>query len=211
MDFNFDGTCFNKTISANAKPNMIKTKISYLNKKIIVEEEQPSTIKELVTLIGEEGVVSNTIANIYYRNKYPRVYKRVSDELTRRGFPPVEVEGKMQDEMQQLRAFYVSKPAHAAMLQEMFETAAREEPLFIKGDRSGGGKVSQGALDAAHRYIAEGPDKVSDAVTTIEDMLPGFRVSREPNGEVAPESLAKGIQTLQRHLISKSKAVVQNL
>lgn len=190
---------------------MIKTKVAYLNKKIVVEEEQPSTIKELVTLIGEEGVVSNTIANIYYRNKYPRVYKRVSDEVSKLGFPPVEVNGKMQDEMQHLRAFYVGKPAHAAMLQEMFEKVAREEPLFIKGDRVGGGKVGQGALDAAHRYIAEGPEKVNDAVSTIENMLPGFHVSRDPEGVVSPESLAKGIQTLQRHLISKSKAVVQNL
>ncbi len=191
---------------------MIKTTVKYLNKKISVEEEQPSTIKELVTLIGEEGTVTNAVSNLYYRNKFPRVYRRVSEEVVKLGFPMVAVvDGKIQDEMKHLRAFYTAKPENVQILAALFKRIALEEPLFIKGDRTGGGKVGQGALDAAHRYIAEGPTKVADAVNTIEMMLPGFRISREPNGEVAPESLAKGIQTLQRHLISKSKAVVQNL
>lgn len=193
---------------------MIKTKIAYLNKEILVEEEEPSTIQELTTLVGEEGLVSNTIKNLRYRNKYPRVYARVSSEITQRGFPP-QVKDKdkddkpiYQDEMEHIRAYYTS--GHKTEVEKMFERIANEEPLFIRGDRSGGGRVAQGALDAAHRYFAEGKDKVTDAVQTIEQMLPGYRVRRDA-GELTPEDLARGIQTLQRHLTSKAKMVVQNL
>jgi len=43
-----------------------------------------------------------------------------------------------------------------ANLTELFTRIANEEPLYIKGDRvGGGGRIAQGALDAAHRYFAE--------------------------------------------------------
>lgn len=200
---------------------MFKTKVAYLNKEIIVEEEQPSTIPELVTLIGEEGLVTNTVANLYYRNKYPRVYKRVSIEVSKLGYTPQVkkmVKDKAgndkpvyQDEMEHLRSFLTLKSENKALLQELFNRIAPEEPLFIRGDRAGGGRVAQGALDAAHRYFAEGLEKVEETIVTIESMLPSYRVGREPDGNPTPEFLARGIQTLQRHLNSKAKEVVRNL
>lgn len=187
---------------------MIKTKVTYLKKKFFVIEEEPSTVQELVTLIGEEGLVTNTNANLRYRNKYPRVYKRVSNEVIKLGFPMTE-EHKG-EEVAHLSAFLTAAPENEKILNEMFQRVALEEPLFIRGDRSGGGKVAQGALDAAHKYFAEGPEKVQEVSETIEQMLPSFRVNR--TGEpTTPEMLARGIQTLQRHLVSKAKTVTSNL
>lgn len=186
---------------------MIKTKVTYLKKKFFVMEEEPSTVQELVTLIGEEGLVTNTNANLRYRNKYPRVYKRVSLEVVKMGFPMTE---EYKDEVAHLSAFLTADPANEKILDDMFQRIALEEPLFIRGDRSGGGKVAQGALDAAHKYFAEGPEKVEEVCTTIENMLPSFKVNR--TGEATtPEMLARGIQTLQRHLVSKAKTVTNNL
>jgi hypothetical protein len=196
---------------------MIKTKVTYLNKEFVVEEEEPSTIPELVTIIGEEGLVTNTVANLRYRNKYPRVYKRVSIEVAKLGFQPQvkKTEGEkqiFQDDMEHIRSFLTARPENKAILLSLFERIAKEEPLFIRGDRVGGGKVAQGALDAAHRYFAEGQDKVADIVNTIENMLPGYRVKTSiDGGDITPEALARGIQTLQRHLVSKAKAVTANL
>jgi hypothetical protein len=193
---------------------MIKTKVTYLNKEFVVEEEEPSTIPELVTLIGEEGVVTNAVANLRYRNKYPRVYKRVSIEVIKLGFPVGKnAKGEDQDDMQHIRAFATAEPGNRAVLLVLFERIAKEEPLFIRGDRAGGGgKVAQGALDAAHRYFAEGPEKVMEVVQTIEQMLPGYHVKLNVDDDGAtPEALARGIQTLQRHLVSKAKSVTANL
>lgn len=186
---------------------MIKTKVTYLKKKFFVMEEEPSTVQELVTLVGEEGLVTNTVANLRYRNKYPRVYKRVSLEVVKLGFPMTE---EYKDEVAHLSAYLTANPMHEAILDKLFQQIALEEPLFIRGDRSGGGKVAQGALDAAHKYFAEGHEKVEEVVMTIEQMLPSFKVNR--TGEpTTPEMLARGIQTLQRHLVSKAKAVSNNL
>jgi hypothetical protein len=202
---------------------MIRTKVTYLNKEFVVEEEEPSTIPELVTLIGEEGLVTNTVANLRYRNKYPRVYKRVSLEVVKLGHAPQvkkyvpDKDGAdkaiYEDDMDHIRSFLTKKPENKAILMSLFDRIAKEEPLFIRGDRAGGGgKIAQGALDAAHRYFAEGADKVTEVVETIERMLPGYHVARsmDDNG-FTPESLARGIQTLQRHLVSKAKTVTSNL
>jgi hypothetical protein len=202
---------------------MIRTKVTYLNKEFVVEEEEPSTIPELTTLIGEEGLVTNTVANLRYRNKYPRVYKRVSIEVAKLGYSPQvkklvpDKDGVdkpvYQDDMEHIRSFLTLKPENKAILMSLFERIAKEEPLFIRGDRAGGGgKVAQGALDAAHRYFAEGTEKVEEVVQTIERMLPGYHVARsvDDNG-FTPESVARGIQTLQRHLVSKAKNVTANL
>lgn len=187
---------------------MIKTKVTYLNKKFVVEEEEPSTIPELIQLVGEEGVVVNTNANLRYRNKYPRVYIRVSMELVKLGHPL----GEDQDEMNHIRSFLTSKSENEKILSELFNRIAKEEPLYIRGDRVGGsGRIAQGAMDAAHRYFAEGMEKVIEVAETVENMLPGYRIARDHQGNLTPEALARGIQTLQRHLQSKAKMVVKNL
>jgi hypothetical protein len=94
-------------------------------------------------------------------------------------------------------------------LTDLITTIAQDEPLFVRGERVSGGRVAQGALDAAHKYFAEGSEKVLEVVETIEQMLPNYRVARTP--EVTPEGLARGIQTLQRHLMAKARAVTANL
>ena len=186
---------------------MIKTKVAYLSKEIVVEEDEPSTIEELVQLVGEEGIVTHTNANLRYRNKYPRVYKRVSTELEKEGFKRLP---EHKEETTHIRAVWTADGgANQGMIRALVQKFALEEPLFVRGERIAGGRVAQGALDAAHRYFAEGPTKVEEVVQTIESMLPTYRVSRSP--EITPETLARGIQTLQRHLMSKAKAVTNNL
>ena len=187
---------------------MIKTKVTYLNKEIIVEEDEPSTIPELIGLIGEDAVVTNTNANLRYRNKYPRVYKHVSLELERMGFPrPPD-----QDEMVHIRSVWTQDSGkNQGEIRALFTSIAPEEPLYVKGERIGGGRIAQGALDAAHRYFAEGVEVVTEKVTVIEQMLPNYRVGRDVENKVTPETLARGIQTLQRHLMSQAKQTVESL
>src|SRR5215468_12162220 len=187
---------------------MIKTKVFYLRKEFVVEEDEPSTIPELVALIGEDSVVLNASANLRYRNKYPRVYKRVSIELQKLGFQLNDG----QDEIARVSQYLATNPeAHRPILQEMFNRIANEEPLYIKGDRIGGGRIAQGALDAAHRYFAEGASKVTEVSEKIEGMLPNYRVARDVENNITPETLARGIQTLQRHLMSQAKNATKNL
>lgn len=200
---------------------MIKTKVTYLNKEIVVDEEEPSTIPELVAMFGEDAVVLNTIANLRYRNKYPRVYRRVSVELAKMGFPPKIKRTELakdgtekpiwQDDMEHIRSYLTTNPSHKAKLIELFTRIANEEPLHIKGERVSGGRIAQGALDAAHRYFAEGTEKVTEVCVKIEEMLPNYRIARDVEGLVTPETLARGIQTLQRHLLSQAKQTASSL
>ena len=185
---------------------MIKTKVTYLNKSIVVEEDEPSTIPEMTMMLGEDFFVFNAIANLRYRNKYPRVYKRVSVELEKQGFKK-----DSKDDMDHIRAVWAESDMNKPVIIELFKRIANEEPLYVKGERIGGGRVAQGALDAAHRYFAEGPEEVARVRDKIEDMLPSYRVGRDIDGSITPETLARGIQTLQRHLLSQAKQTTNNL
>jgi hypothetical protein len=188
---------------------MVEVEIAYLRKLHKVKEKEPSNLRELVDLIGEAAIVENTNANLRYRNKYPRVYKRMSAEVIKLGFPRRVKDhetGECIDEMEHLFEFRKQSPENVIVLQNLFETIANEEPLYVRGDRVGsGGRVAQGALDAATRYFAEGNDMVMQKTALIEEMIPGYTVGRDGNGMVTPESLARGIQTLQRHLTNQAK------
>ncbi len=190
---------------------MITTDIDYLDGEFTVSESEPNTIDECKELIGEAGVVDETTSNLRYRNKYPRVYKLVSAAVVALGFARGVKETKtlkdgttkdvLVDATAHLRAFMGSSPENKTKLGELFTQIAPEQPLYVKGERTGGsGKISEAAMAAANSKFAAGSDAVDKAIAIIEANVPGYKIGRDADGEATPESLARGISALNKHL-----------
>jgi hypothetical protein len=195
--------------------------INYLDGEFVVNEEEPSTIQELTDLIGDGAVVDETNSNLRYRNKYPRVYALVSKAIVERGFAKAEKERKQVgkegsktekiiyiSDMDHIRSFLQQDEAtNRPILQELFDSIAPAQPLYVKGERTGGGgKISQAALDSANEFFAKGVETVESVATQIEALVPGFKLTRDTDGNATPESLARGIQALERHLKRQAAA-----
>ncbi len=200
--------------------------IEYLDGEFTVEENEPSTLQECIDLIGESGVVAETTSNLRYRNKYPRVYRLVSDAILpsfpkaqkvgRDGKPVVKtVKGKngeaesttpvLVDATEHLRQFLAVSDDNRAKLQELFNTIAPEQAIYVKGERTGGGgKISQKAMDTANAKFAAGAEAVEAAIEVIEENVPGYKVARDADGEATPETLARGVSALGRYLEQKA-------
>lgn len=222
----------------------IKTEeIAYLDGEHVVNEQEPSTIPECVELIGEEAVVDETVSNLRYRNKYPRVYKAVSERIASDfGFPKRVKEVKMvgKEPNQTRKEILISDMDHIrefegasykqdgqevgttfneteitenkARVQALFEEIAPAAPLYLKGERAGGGgKISQQALNSANEFFAAGDDVVEEKIGFIETMVPNYKVGRDADGNPTPESVARGIQALQRHLQKKAMEDAKNV
>lgn len=87
--------------------------IKYLDGKITVQEQEPSTIVELTALIGEEGIVDETVSNLRYRGKYPRVYSAVSADLVKtHAFPKLVVKTKTLADGKSIRHIHESENDH---------------------------------------------------------------------------------------------------
>ncbi len=56
------------------------------------------------------------------------------------------------------------------------------------------------AIKNANLFFAQGDDVVADKVQVIESMVPGYKVGRDAENSVTPESLARGIQALNTFL-----------
>lgn len=191
--------------------------IDYLDGVFTVSENEPSTIPELVELIGEDSVVDETTSNLRYRNKYPRVYRLVSKaiEAAPHSFSRAVVkqvprkDGTLRDvkesEMDHIRRFVTSGEDQKTSVATLFAEIAPAQPLYVKGERAGGGgKVSQSALDAANKFFAAGDETVEARVSIIESRVPGYKVGRDADENVTPESLARGIMALQRQLAKEA-------
>lgn len=198
--------------------------IDYLDGEFQVQESEPSTVAEVTAIIGEDGVVSEAVSNLRYRNKYPRVYAAVSKAVSLSHSFPKAVTGTkelkdktlkniMESDNDHLRAFLagrkdkdgnVTTPApdgSRAILQTLFESEGTSQPLYVKGERAGGGgKVSQAAQDASNGFFAAGPEKVAAVVEQIEASVPGYKVGVDADSNATPESVARGIMALQKHL-----------
>lgn len=196
---------------------MIQTEVAYLDGEFDILEDVPSTISELVDLYGEENVVESCVADIRYRNKYPRVYKAVAKSIEEQGFArevvkeETKADGTVKKTMESdnnfLRRFLGADEANREILGAAFKEVAQAQPLYVKGERAAGqGKVSAQALEAANGIFAQGrQEKVSDH---IEATVPGFKLARTADGNVTPESLARGISALQKHLSKNALAGV---
>ena len=176
---------------------MITTKIPYLDGQIIVTEEEPTTLQEICSLVGELEVVKRFVKHYRYHYKYPRVYDAVSNAIVG-VFPRQDYETSLTHITRYLKD-------NKEMTQTLFDKYALEIPLVPKGERGGQGKVSQGALDAAASYFAKGKDEVERVTVQIETVLVGFNITRDVENNVTLEGLARGIQRLNRQLQDQAK------
>lgn len=194
----------------------INTDTEYLDGAFTISEPEPSTLQEVVDLIGEQAVREQAVSNLYYRNKYPRVYRKVSEAITAE-FPRAVKETKilkdgtkkdvLVEPMVHLRQYLATGDEAKAKLAELFGTIGPAEPLFVKGERAGGGgKISQVAMDVANIKFAAGSDAVDKTIEVIETTVPGYKVSLDSDGNATAESLARGVQTLLKHNAQKALA-----
>ena len=76
----------------------------------------------------------------------------------------------------------------------------------------GGHAGAEAALAAANTIIPAGEENVEAKVEVIESSVPGYKVGRDGDGQVTPESLARGVQALQKKLakdaLEKAKAAL---
>jgi len=200
--------------------------VKYLDGKFEVTEERPSTISEIVAIIGEVAVVDEAVDNLYYRNKYPRVYSAVSKEIAKLGFAKKVIKTKEtkegvknvhESDMDHIRAAVAGETEDGTLVREplpdgeaivgvLFAKIGPAEPLYVKGERTGGsGKISQDALDSANKFFASGDDKVEEITGKLETLIPGYSVGRDADGLVTPESLARGIMRLNKKLADDAK------
>lgn len=209
---------------------MKQVDIDYLDGEFTVQEQEPSTIADVVALLGtEEAVVDETTANLRYRNKYPRVYKAVSAAVeSQHGFPRAVVDKKTgkdgtvrdvkESENDHLRAFLkgraddegkITTPApegNRDILQALFSEIANSSPLYVEGEgRRGGGKVSAAHTELANKALAAGPEKLEAVIAHIEGTVSGYKLGRDADGNVTAESLARGIQALEKDALAKAK------
>lgn len=188
---------------------MIETDVTYLDNDgdIEVAEQEPTTIAELTDLLGERLIVELTVANVRYRNKHPRVYRKVSEELSKILPRPQKGEKKKTDgttkpilvsHLDHCRALYKQFPKETT---EAFTRIAQAESLYVKGERSGfGGRISVAALNNANSFFAEGPERVEGIAKVIEETVPGYKVQRDEDDEVFPEALARALMALGKHM-----------
>jgi hypothetical protein len=109
-----------------------------------------------------------------------------------------------------LRAFLATGEEARATLASLFTSIAQSEPLYVKGERTGGGgKVAQATLDAANAFFAAGQE--DDIAAKIESMVPGYKCGRDADGALTVESLARGIQALERHLAKQAPKALDAL
>lgn len=205
------------------------TEVDYVDGEIKVNENEPSTVAELTEMIGEEAVVENVNANLRYRNKYPRVYRKVSAALVAVGKPRAQKKDKdgalvekkskdgivttvLVDPIEHLRQVIAEGEEGKALVLATLTPIAQGEPMYVKGERAGGGgKVSKAAEDAANAKFAAGDAAVESAITIIEENVPGYKVGRDPEGNATPESLARGIQALQKKLAADAAEKAKGL
>lgn len=194
--------------------------VEYLDGEFIVSETEPATIAEVVELLGEEAVRKSAIDDNRYRNKYPRVYRKVSEAVAQLGFKrdvketKTNKDGTTKDILvspnDHLRAYLATGEEARAKLAELFSSIGASEPLYVQGERSGGGgKIAQATLDAANGMIADG--SAENNAEVIESMVPGYKLGRDSDGQLTPESLARGIQALEKHLQNEAKNKAKGL
>lgn len=197
---------------------MTTNEILYLDGEFTIEEREPNTLTELKNLIGEPACVDNIVDNLRYRNKYPRVYKKVSNALVTEFPKTVKKEEILKDktirkvfvsDMDHIREFLQTGDEARKRLQDLFELHGTAEPLYVKGERGLGGKVSKANADTANIFFAQGDDVVEEKVTLIEAMVPSYKVGRDTENAVTPESLARGIQALNNHLKKQANAAAK--
>lgn len=194
---------------------MTDATVEYLDGEIEVTEQEPDRLPELTEMLGEKVIVEETVSNLRYRNKHPRVYRKASDELKSVLERPTKGETKLKDGT--TRPIFVSHIEHCRAAYkvdkdkttEVITKYALSEPLYVKGERAaGGGRISAGAQANANNFFAEGTEKVEAVAKAIEEEVPGYKVLRDSDGEVTPEALARGLMALGSYMKKQAEKKV---
>jgi hypothetical protein len=188
---------------------MTETEVDYLDGEITVLEQEPTEIAELLAIDGltQKQIVEETVSNCRYRSKHPRVYKKTSEAL--KELAPRAQKGtyKLKDGTE--RPIFVSHLEHCRALLKVNKTKvtetlskfALEEPLYVRGPAVGGtGRINAKSLAAANNYFAEGTERVEAVAKMIEDLVPGCKVARDEDDAVTPETLARALMALTKHM-----------
>lgn len=191
---------------------MTETEVDYLDGEITVLEQEPTEIAELLTIDGltQKQIVEETVSNCRYRSKHPRVYKKTSETL--KALTPRAETAKSKEDREKSpnkKPIFVSHLEHCRALlkldrvktTEVLSKFALEEPLYVRGPAVGGtGRINAKSLAAANNYFAEGPERVEAVAKMIEDLVPSFKVARDEDDAVTPESLARALMALTKHM-----------
>lgn len=177
----------------------------------------PGDYEEFDKALGEIGAaLGEGTDNIVYRNTLPRLYTGVSKALDESGKTRKVVETKQnadgtvkevkESPIAHIERVLTENPDFKAELGELFAKVASALAFYEKGERTGGGgKVSQQAIDGANSILAQGADRVDKVVSYIESTVPGYKVGRDLDQNVTPESLARAIQALNKHMEREAK------
>lgn len=200
-------------------PKTIEISVLYSNFDVNVNV--PSTYEEGDALVGETGgVLDGFISDCSARNFLPRLYAAVSKELVTAGHSK-KVTGKSEpkkdgttSDILESNIVHIGRihtegdDALKTLIGERLQAVASSIPFYSAAERAagGGGKISQGAQDAANEFFSQGDDVVESKVQLIEGMVPAYKVARDAQNAVTPESLARGIQALQTHALRQAKA-----
>ena len=185
-----------------------ETDILYGN--ITVEHEVPSDYSEDdlrkfgLTMVD---VLDGFIADCVARNFLPRLYRGISRTLARNGQPKkvISEEDKKviyESDIVHFGRVWSNEKGSKEYLIELAQKTASSTPFFSTVERGGGGKISQRALDAANKWLADGVEK--DKADMIEAMLAGYKVPRDAEGNLTPEGLARGIQAFTKFIENTS-------
>lgn len=188
---------------------MTETEVDYLDGEITVSEQEPTEIEELLAIDGltKKQIVEETVSNCRYRSKHPRVYKRTSEALKDLVSRAQKGTYKLKDGTE--KPIFVSHLEHCRALlkvdkqktTEVLSKFALDEPLYKQGPSVGGsGKINAKSLAASNGYFAEGVERVEAIAKVIEERVPGFKVDRDEDDAITPETLARALMALTKHM-----------
>lgn len=183
----------------------------------------PSTVEESDNLIGAGETLNGSNSDIMYRNTLPRFYKAVSKALVDDGYAKqsqknkdgsvktttkadksvVEVSESDIEHIERVRA--EGDAELQTKIGDLLRSTATSFPFYAEGARGGSGKLPQAILDAVEPFFVAGPDSVENAVANLEKAVPGYKVMRDSDGAVTRESLARGVQALNKKIEADAK------
>lgn len=185
--------------------------ISALYDNVTLRKDVPSTYAEAEAVIGEAGgLLQGWLGDTIARNFLPRLYSAASKELEANGFKAVIVkteppakEGEKGKDIYETsikhcgRYWEQASEEERKAFAERLQTLASDLPIWAAGDRSGTGKIPEWATETANSLLAAGD--VSHVVEEIEASVPGYKVSKESDGTVTGEALARGLAALAKY------------
>lgn len=184
----------------------------------------PSSVEEFDASVGIGECLASGIDDIIYRNTLPRLYRGVAAKYIENGQSKPQATDKSGSPKFNTRKDGSQTPVLVsdidfigklyeeandegkAEIVAVFEEVKSSLPFYEKGTGGGGGgRISEAAMQSANGVIAAGTEAIEKIVSAIEERVAGFTVARDPDGNVGVESLARGIQALEKKLVADAK------